>query len=63
MSDYYESEIEPIYGLDDENKNKNPYEKRRKGETKEYYACLTCGKKGKIEKVCCGTIRTKCYNL
>jgi len=62
MSDYYESEIEPMFGrgfLDDNEKHSQP----KSSGTRVYYSCKVCGKDGRIEKECCGEVRIKCYDL
>jgi len=62
MSDYYESEVEPLIGSDNFTAN-DTYKLRRKGEVKIYYCCENCNKKSKMQKICCNSEMTKCYDL
>lgn len=39
MSDYFESEIEPLIGADDFTANDTSKPRRKKGEVRVYYSC------------------------
>jgi len=65
MSDYFVSEIEPIFepilGMD--YNDKKSYKQNKGNGTKTYYFCEKCDKKGRVQKECCGRERTKGYIL